>query len=189
MGGATNRRVPHFHFTILVIIVNLKYSLIAIKILNKSNILITIGLILLGLIILKVAMLQTDKANESNLTPENIPVEFSPSSNPQPENMQPGAYIDYSDEAFVGSAGTKRILFFYSDKNPKSVTLGQEITLLSDQIPENVTFLRINYDAETEMNSTYKILSPNVLIQVDQKDQEISRWTDGKFEDILKSIK
>ncbi len=97
--------------------------------------------------------------------------------------------MDYSTESFEGSKTTKRILFFYSDQAPKSVTLGQEITLLSDKIPENVTILRVNYDSETELKTEYKILIPGVLIQIDQDNREIFRWTDDKFEDVLKSIK
>ena len=88
----------------------------------------------------------------------------------------------------MGCAGTKRILFFYSDRVPKSVTLGQEITLLSDQIPENVTILRVNYDSESDLKTKYNTITPNVLIQIDTDGKEVSRWNDPNFQDLLKSI-
>ena len=196
LGSATNRRVPLIIYqnpplrqVTLVIIVKLKYCINIIHILTKTNISITIGLILVGLVIFKVATIQTEKPNETNQKSEDLSVESSRSNIPEPESIKPGAYIDFSNEAFVGSAGTKRILFFYSDQIPKSVTLGQEITLLSDQIPENVTILRVNYDSESELKTKYNTTTPNVLIQVDTDGKEISRWNDPNFQDFLKLLK
>lgn len=80
-------------------------------------------------------------------------------------------YVNY-DEAIL-SAEKKNILFFHAQWCPACRTL--EKNLLKSTIPENIQFIKVNFDQSSELKKKYGVITQHTLVQVDQDGNMIKK--------------
>jgi thiol-disulfide isomerase/thioredoxin len=77
------------------------------------------------------------------------------------------------------------VLFFKADWCPTCIALDKSIIDQSNDIPEHVTILEIDYDNATELRKKYGVTTQHTLVQVDENGEMIAKWTGGADLDAL----
>ncbi len=102
-----------------------------------------------------------------------------------------GKYQDYSPDTVKTeqAAGHKLVLFFHADWCPFCVEADKQFKLKADQIPQGVTVLKTNYDAETALKKKYVITYQHTLVQIDGNGNLVSKWNGGDVDNLKKYLK
>lgn len=100
--------------------------------------------------------------------------------------MKSWVYKDYSPEA-IKNAQWKIVLFFHADWCPSCKATDKDI--LSKNVPENITILKVNFDKEIDLKQKYWVLAQTTFVQIDKNWNEITKWVWWDLEDIISSIK
>lgn len=104
-------------------------------------------------------------------------------------------YVDYSPQIFAETKDKKRVLFFYASWCPTCIPADAAFQANSQQIPENVAIIRVNYnDPDTDADEKtlaqkYGITYQHTFVQVDQDGREITKWNGGKIDELLANVK
>jgi thiol-disulfide isomerase/thioredoxin len=85
----------------------------------------------------------------------------------------PGAYVQYSEQAFAEASGT-RILFFHANWCPQCRMLHADIE--SQTLPDNTTIFKVNYDTENELRKKYGVTQQTTFVQVNQTGDKLSSF-------------
>ena len=101
-----------------------------------------------------------------------------------------GFYGEYTPE-LVSSAKPDEIivLFFRAFWCPTCNALHTDILQQKLKLPTNVSILFIDYDQNEDLKKRYDVTYQHTLIQVDNKGNEITKWSGGYLETILENIK
>jgi len=93
---------------------------------------------------------RTDKVvADSAIPPVNREAEM-------PENI-PGMYLDYDKSHIEKAADGKVVLFFKASWCPTCGALDKDIINNLDNIPEDVTILKVDYDSEIALKKQYGV--------------------------------
>lgn len=111
------------------------------------------------------------------------------------ESMEDGRYLEYSQDAFDRTDNTKRVLFFYANWCPTCRPADADFTKNMNQIPDDVTVLRVNYnddqtsEEEKALATAYDVTYQHTFVQIDSDGNVITSWNGGQTDDLLKNIK
>lgn len=90
---------------------------------------------------------------------------------PETPVAQPGSYKLYSQQTYVDSIKTRRILFFHAPWCPQCRQLDKEIT--ASNIPAGITILKVDYDTNQPLRATYGVTLQTTFVEVDTNDTKI----------------
>lgn len=108
--------------------------------------------------------------------------------------MEGSTYVEYEDGVLKQYADQKRVLFFYANWCPTCRPADQEFKAEVDQIPADVTLIRVNYnDSDTDANeealaNQYDVTYQHTFVQIDPSGDEIAKWNGGGMDELLGNI-
>lgn len=118
-------------------------------------------------------------------------MEDSPLELTQPElSMDIGSYIDYSEAMLVNTRAKGRSILFFAATNwcQTCSQLEDEIVERIQDVPRDVTILKVDYDNDTAMNNKYGVTTQHTLIVLDSDGKEVTRWVGGGLDNLLEKI-
>jgi thioredoxin 1 len=87
-----------------------------------------------------------------------------------------GSFVDYSPERVAqASADNKTVLFFNASWCPKCQAT--TAALRSAGVPDGVTVLSVDYDANTALRQKYGVTYQHTFVQVDASGNEVAQWS------------
>ena len=103
----------------------------------------------------------------------------SPSTSPSAtaEVMAAGAYLTKAEyqSQMAERAGTKVVYFFHAPWCP--TCRATEKAIEEDGIPAGLTVVKVDFDSETDLRTTYGITQQHTFVQVDEDGDELAKWT------------
>lgn len=90
---------------------------------------------------------------------------------PAPEPKKPGTYQIYSDETYLASSNSRRILFFHAPWCPQCRQLDKEIA--ANKLPDGVAIFKIDYDTSQKQRITYSVTLQTTFVEVDRDGNKI----------------
>lgn len=101
----------------------------------------------------------------------------------------PGSYQNYGD-VDIASLDGKIVLDFYASWCPSCRKLESDINESLDDIPSNLTMLRVDYDSNTELKQKYGVTKQHTMVQIDNQGNLIQKWSGGStLESIVDKLK
>lgn len=95
-------------------------------------------------------------------------------------------YVWYSPETLANAQnGGRVVLYFWASWCPTCKVLDTELKDRGNELPADLTVLKINYDTEKELKKKYQVASQHTLIQVDRNGEVINKWLGGNI-DVIK---
>lgn len=91
-------------------------------------------------------------------------------------------YVEYSSESLEAATtdGGRAVLFFAAlDWCPPCQAADKDFKFNFDQLPDDVTVLKVDYDNDTAMRQKYGIVMQDTFVQVDARGEEVTRWSAG----------
>lgn len=104
-------------------------------------------------------------------------------------------YIAYSKDVLSNTQDSRRVLYFYANWCPTCLPANEDFNAKADQIPEDVTVIRVNYnDSDTDSDEKglaekYGITYQHTFVQIDSEGNEIAKWNGGQIKELLENIK
>jgi thiol-disulfide isomerase/thioredoxin len=105
-----------------------------------------------------------------------------------------GRYVAYSQGSLEATQGTRRVLYFYANWCPTCKPADASFRTKTDQIPSNVTIIRVNYNdsdtdpAEEALADEYGVTYQHTFVQIDENGNEVAKWNGGEIEELLERI-
>lgn len=98
-------------------------------------------------------------------------------------------YKPYSQTAFEAAKNKKRVLFFFAPWCPTCVPANKAFQNNQDQIPEDVSLLRVDYDSSSDLKKQYNITYQHTYVLVDDTGREIKKWNGGGMDELIANTK
>lgn len=103
-----------------------------------------------------------------------------------PDGQATKRYVKYSQTALTDEVN---VLFFYAPWCPYCRTADANIKDELDQIPDNVTIFRTDYDNEVKLKRKYGVTYQHTFVQVDKEGNKIKKWSSSyTVQEILDQI-
>jgi len=83
-------------------------------------------------------------------------------------------YIDYNDDNFANTANTNRVIFFHASWCPNCLYF--EKVIQENQIPDNLTILKADYDSSFDLKRLYGVTYQSTLVAVDENGDFLDSW-------------
>lgn len=111
------------------------------------------------------------------------------------EAEEKGQYLKYTQARLEHAKEEFIVLFFHANWCPSCKAFEEKV--LSEDIPENIKILKVNFDTNGELRKKYNILTQTSFVLVDNDGELRKRWVWGqgiddvveKLKDIPKSVK
>ncbi|QQS44461.1 hypothetical protein IPM65_02595 [Candidatus Roizmanbacteria bacterium] len=107
------------------------------------------------------------------------------------DNVSARQLTPYSQEnlATATANGGKALIFFHAGWCPFCIAAEKDILSKFEQIPDDVTIMKADYDMEKDLKQKYGVTTQHTFVQVDQDGNEITQWVGGEnLEDILSRL-
>lgn len=99
-------------------------------------------------------------------------------------------YVEYSDIALVKASNDGRaVLFFWAPWCSTCSALDDELKEKSNELPEDLTILKVNFDTQKDLKRKYQIVQQHTLVQIDKNGNEITKWVGGNVDLIKQQLK
>lgn len=82
----------------------------------------------------------------------------------------------------------RALLFFHASWCPTCRAADKSIQTDGDQLPQNLTILKVDYDTETDLKRKYNVTYQHMFVLVDSNMNEITKWQGGGVETILENL-
>lgn len=92
----------------------------------------------------------------------------------QSANSQVSNYVDYSEEALVASADSKRIVFFHAPWCSTCNFFEQQIE--KQGIPEGIVILKADFDKDTATKQKYGVSVQSTFVLLDENGEVERVW-------------
>ncbi len=101
----------------------------------------------------------------------------------------PGIYVDYDASYLSRAAEGDVVLFFHAPWCPHCKETNTDILNNKDNIPGNVTILKVDYDSSKDLRNKYGVTYQHTFVQVDSTGNKLKLWVGSKtLSDILKQV-
>ena len=129
-----------------------------------------------------------DEANDSQTNHNSAVEDKLPGDNGSEtaQNTPSGEYRDYDESLLTRADSGDVVLFFHAGWCPTCKALERNIIKEGDDIPEDLTILKLDYDSAKDLRDKYSVVIQHTLVQVDSKGNEITKWTGGNDLDSIK---
>lgn len=107
-------------------------------------------------------------------------------------NMEkPSKFVEYSSSVITNATQNngKALLFFHANWCPTCRAAEKDILANLEQIPDNLTIIKVDYDTENDLKKKYDITYQHTFVQVDQNGKVITQWNGGNLSEILNRVK
>jgi thiol-disulfide isomerase/thioredoxin len=127
-----------------------------------------------------------------NIVQNTLPTTPTSSSSAQ---TTPPRYRIFDQNTLTDTSDTRRVLFFYASWCPTCIPADQDLLRNQDQIPTDVTVIRVNYNdpdtdaTEKELAKKYGITYQHTFVQIDSTDQVVTKWNGGRLKELLSNLK
>jgi len=96
-----------------------------------------------------------------------------------PKGIAPGGtYLPYTSTAVAQAKGSV-VLFFHASWCPTCISIEKDINAHLQDIPKNLTILKVNYDEATDLKELYSVTGQYTFVQVDNSGKLIKKWRGG----------
>lgn len=105
--------------------------------------------------------------------------------------VNPGTYKDYSVSTVEAEqkAGNKVVLFFHAPWCPFCKAANEAFISRAGEIPSGVVVLKTDYDSNTELKQKYGVTYQHTFVQIDNDENQVSKWNGGDIDNLKKYIK
>lgn len=107
----------------------------------------------------------------ATMTTEKPAVEVSPPVDPP--NSSKGSYVDYTEDSFASTTGT-RLLFFHAPWCPQCRAL--DASIKTSEVPGGVTIFKVDYDSNQPLRAQYGVTLQTTVVKTDEKGNKISSY-------------
>lgn len=90
--------------------------------------------------------------------------------------MNHGAYVAYNDTTLDSLGENGAVLFFHAQWCPTCKAADNAIADQEENIPENLTIVKVDYDTQTELKKQYGVTTQHTFVQVDQNGELTKKW-------------
>lgn len=90
----------------------------------------------------------------------------------------PGKYLAYEDVNLASLEGDI-VLDFYASWCPSCRKLEKDVKESLNDIPSDLTLIKVNYDKETSLKNKYGVTKQHTFVQVDNQGNLIKKWSGG----------
>lgn len=138
-----------------------------------------IGLVIIGGGAIAVLTSQNDGnvTNTTNPPATSAPAEPS-ASPPAAPQASTARFVDYTPTAIADAMTEKRVLFFHANWCPTCKALERNIQ--AGEIPDNLTIIKTDYDAESDLKKMYGVTFQHTLVQVDKDGNSLGKWAGSR---------
>lgn len=100
-------------------------------------------------------------------------------------------YYDYSPASLAQAKINGRTLLFFAATTwcSSCSDLDIEIKARSQELPSNLTILKIDFDQDLETKRAYQITTQHTVIMLDSNGKETKRWVGGNFDTLITQAK
>ena len=131
-----------------------------------------------------------------NIDVQNIEAqgEGYPNVTSQPQLQLPAAtngdYLSYNSQNLaIAQENGRAVLFFHAKWCPTCRAADETINRELDQIPADVTILKVDYDKEKDLKKKYRITYQHTFVQVDENGNEVTKFSGHrKVRDIVSNL-
>lgn len=120
---------------------------------------------------------QEDTSN-SDTTTDTVESDDS-TDNTVVENETPGEFTDYNPALLSRADTGDVVLFFHASWCPTCRALESNINSNLDDIPSDLSILKLDFDTEKELKDKYGVVVQHTLVQVDSDGNQIAKWIGG----------
>lgn len=100
-------------------------------------------------------------------------------------------YLDYSNQSFITSQTNGKTLLFFAATTwcSNCVELEKGIKAHINELPKDITILKVDYDNDKETKAKYAVTQQTTLVLLDKNGKELKRWIGtGIFDDLIQNI-
>jgi thiol-disulfide isomerase/thioredoxin len=133
--------------------------------------------------------------DSANPTDDTFSISASPVSAPDeivmeeaPRDASMARYVDYSSPLVASELTADRqvVLFFYADRCPTCRSAQADILANIDQLPNDVTVLKVDYDAaSTQMRQRYGVTTQHTFVHIDSNQDPLTTYVGGAVDEII----
>jgi len=99
-----------------------------------------------------------------------------------------GQYVEYSKSRLENAKEEFLVLFFHANWCPTCKAFEEKV--LSEEIPENIKILKVDFDTNGELRKKYNILTQTSFVLVDNDGELKKRWVWGQaIDDVVEKLK
>lgn len=98
---------------------------------------------------------------------------------PAPDStLAAGSYVDYADYLADpgGFSRTDVVLFFHAPWCPSCRATDQDIETRRDALPSGLTLVKVDFDSQQALRTTYGVTMQHTFVQIDSDGAEIKKW-------------
>ena len=88
-------------------------------------------------------------------------------------NVEKGKYVEYTEEGFVSTQGT-RLLFFHAPWCPQCRALDESIK--ATELPSGLTIFKVDYDSNQPLRAKYGVTLQTTVIKTDEKGDKLGSY-------------
>lgn len=130
----------------------------------------------------------TPYVNDTPGTPDSIPEQMEMPSQDAAMEVS-GSFEAYSPEKLARAEEGPVVLAFLADWCPSCRAVENSITSQLDEIPADLTILKLDYDTETELKKKYSITTQHSFVRVDAEGNALDSWKGGgTLQDIIERV-
>ncbi len=92
-------------------------------------------------------------------------------------NTTAGVYEEYSEDKIKNAANGDVVLFFHASWCSTCRLADKNIKEDADEIPSDLTILKVDYDSSTELRQKYGVTTQHTFVKVDENGNEIRQMS------------
>ncbi len=99
-----------------------------------------------------------------------------------------GKYVDYTEEVFQATEGT-RLIFFYAPWCPQCRAL--DASIKSSSLPDDTTIFKLDYDSNQALRQKYGVTLQTTVVKVNEKGDKVASYiayAEHNYEAVRKAL-
>ncbi|MDO4783956.1 MAG: thioredoxin family protein [Propionibacteriaceae bacterium] len=99
----------------------------------------------------------------------------------KPAAATDGAYLDYdSYQAKKADYASHKVVYFFSATWCHECQDTDKALMAAGGVPAGLAVVKVDYDSKTDLRKTYGVTQQHTFVQVDERGNEITRWSGSK---------